>query len=183
VRLYSFPYAGAKITLVDTPGFNDPTKSDTEVQGDICAWMSSSYRKGKRLSGIIYLHRITNVRMDGSSMGYVGMLQRLCGRNALSNVLLTTTQWCNVNQVQGESRERELREGDFWGGLIAEGASLARFMGTRESGLALVNNVMGKDPKPLLIQDQMVEKSMELVETDAGRFISEELISLQNTRT
>ena len=103
----------------------------------------------------------------------------MCGTDALQNVLLTTTQWSNVNPALGESREKELRDGDFWGGLMDEGASVERFSGTRESGLDLVNKLMGKEPKPLLIQDQMVDKDMTLVETDVGKFMNEELISLQ----
>ena len=179
MQAYSFPYANAKITLVDTPGFNDTTKSDTEVLTDICAWMSSNYRKGKLLSGIIYLHRITDVRMDGSSVKYVKMFQRLCGPNALQNVLLTTTRWSKVDQEEGERHEGELRNGNFWGGLITEGAAVARFMGSRESGLELIDKLMGNKPKPLDIQDQMVEKRMAMAQTNAGRFMNEQLISLQ----
>ena len=146
---------------------------------DICAWMSSDYRKGKLLSGIIYLHRITDVRIDGSSLKYVKMFQRLCGPDALQNVLLTTTQWSNVNPILGAERETHLRHVDFWGGLLAKGASLERFMGTRESGLELICKLIAKEPKPLHIQDQMVEKGMTLVETDAGKFTNAQLISLQ----
>ncbi|PUU76907.1 P-loop containing nucleoside triphosphate hydrolase protein [Tuber borchii] len=179
VKPYSFPYAGAKITLVDTPGFNDTVKSDAAVLRDICTWMSSNYRKGKLLSGIIYLHRITDVRMDGSSVKYVKMFQKLCGPDALKNVLLTTTRWSDVTQEQGESREGDLQGGDFWGGLITEGAAVARFMGTRESGLELLDKLMGNEPKPLDIQDQMAEKNMAMAETEVGKFMNGELDSLQ----
>jgi len=104
--------------------------------------MSSSYRNRKLLSGVIYLHRITDVCMDDRSLKYARMFQRLCGPNALRKVLLTTTQWSNVNPELGECRERELRDGDFWGGLIDQGASIARFLGTRESGLELIHKLM-----------------------------------------
>jgi len=164
---------------VDTPGFNDTTKSDTEVLADICAWTSLNYKKDKLLSGIIYFHRITDVRMDGCSLKNLRMFQRLCGPDALQNVLLTTTQWSNVDRAIGEFREDNLRHGDFWGGLISKGASLERFMGTRESGLELIHKLMENKPKPLDIQDQMVKKNMTLVETDAGKFMNEELLSLQ----
>ena len=110
---YSFPYGTVKITLVDTPGFNDTAKSDTKVLTDICAWMSSNYRKGKLLSGIVYLHRITDVRIDGTSLKNFKMFQRMCGPDALKNVLLTTTQWSNVNPALGEQREGNLLHEDF----------------------------------------------------------------------
>jgi hypothetical protein len=107
------------------------------------------------------------------------MFQRLCGPGALQNVLLTTTQWSNVDQPLGEFREDNLRHGDFWGGLISKGASLERFMGSRESGLELIYKLMANEPKALDIQDQMVQKNMTLVETNAGKFMNEELIALQ----
>jgi len=141
--------------------------------------MSSNYREGKLLSGIIYLHRITDVRMDGTSLKNFKMLQKMCGPNALKNVLLTTTQWSNVAQAQGEKREGELRDGDFWGELIREGAAVARFMGTKESGLDLISKLIENEPKPLHIQDEMEMRNMTLVETDVGKFMNDELISLQ----
>ena len=142
--------------------------------------MSSNYREGKLLSGIIYLHRITDVRMDGTSLKNFKMLQKMCGPDALQNVFLTTTQWSNVSPALGEQRENNLRHEDFWAELIFQGASLERFMGTRESGLELIRKLIEKEPRLLHIQDQMVEKGMTLVETDVGKFMNDELISLQN---
>ncbi|PUU75419.1 hypothetical protein B9Z19DRAFT_994853 [Tuber borchii] len=179
VQPYSFQYAGAKITLVDTPGFGNTTKSDTEVLADICAWRLLSYKEKRLLSGIIYLHRITDVHLDSPPQKNLGMFERFCGPSVLQNVLLTTTQWSNIDHMLGWQREEDLRRQDFWGGLISKGASLERFMNTRESGLELIYKLMKKEPKPLHIQDQIVEKGMALVETDAGRFINDELISLQ----
>ena len=107
------------------------------------------------------------------------MLQKICGPDALKNVLLTTTQWSNVAQAQGEKREGELRDGEFWGELMKEGAAVARFMGTKESGLDLISKLIENEPKPLHIQDEMEVRNMALVETNVGKFMNNELISLQ----
>jgi len=95
-------------------------------------------------------------------------------------VLLTTTQWSNVDHLGGLKREEDLQHRDSWGGLISQGASLERFTGTRESGLELIYKLMKKEPKPLHIQYQIAEMRMALVETDAGKFINDGLVSLQN---
>ena len=142
---------------------------------DIGAWLSSSYKKGKLLSGIIYLHRITDVRMDGTSIQYVRMFQRLCGQDALKNVLLTTTQWSGFNQEQEERREKELQDGDFWGELITAGASVARFMGDERSGLGLIDKLMGNEPKPICVQKELVDRGIEMPQTSAGKFMEAEL--------
>ena len=144
--------------------------------------MSLNYRKGELLSGIIYLHNITDHRIDGSSPTCLRVYQKLCGQRSLKNVLLTTTQWSSVPQAQGERRETDLRSGNFCGRLLEKGATLTRFMGTRESGLELIHKLMKKEPKPLDIQNEMVEQSMTLLETAAGNFNNDELISLTNER-
>jgi len=177
---YIFDYAGAKIILVDTPGFNDTNRSDTDVLKDIVAWTSSTYKEKRLLSGIIYMHRISDVRMEGSALKNLRMFQSLCGDKALNNVLLTTTQWSNVEPKKGEARERELRESpNFFKGLLDRGANLERFMGDRGSGLELIHKLMGSTPKALDIQHQIVEEHKELKDTTAGQAISAELIALE----
>ncbi|PUU81476.1 hypothetical protein B9Z19DRAFT_1062608 [Tuber borchii] len=176
VQSYSFEYAGARITLVDTPGFNGMNRSDTKVLRMIGDWASEAYRNDQLLSGIIYLHPITHTRMEGSILKNLRTLQSLCGQEALENVLLTTTQWSRVNWVEGEFRENRLRIREFWGGLIEKGATLQRFAGTRASGLELIHKLMLNKPKPLHIQNQMVKQHMTLFETDAGKCINELLV-------
>ncbi|PUU81471.1 hypothetical protein B9Z19DRAFT_1122095 [Tuber borchii] len=176
VQSYSFEYAGARITLVDTPGFNGMNRSDTKVLRMIGDWASEAYRNERLLSGIIYLHPITHTRMEGSILKNLRTLQGLCGQEALENVLLTTTQWSRVNWVEGEFRENRLRIREFWGGFIEKGATLQRFAGTRASGLELIHRLMLNKRKPLHIQNQMVKQHMTLLETDAGKCINELLV-------
>ncbi|PWW78612.1 hypothetical protein C7212DRAFT_292113, partial [Tuber magnatum] len=178
VESYSFHHAGATITLVDTPGFNDTTRTDTEVLAEICDWTSKTYREERLLSGIIYLHRVTDVRMDSSAVKNLRTFQKLCGRGALKNVFLTTTQWSKVtDQAEGEIRERALcEERNFWGLLLEKGATLQRFHGTRESGLRLIDQLMPHQPAALDIQDQIVTQKRTIVETSAGQCINEDLI-------
>ncbi|PUU74167.1 hypothetical protein B9Z19DRAFT_906561, partial [Tuber borchii] len=175
VQPYSFEYLGEKITLIDTPGFNDTNKPDTEILKEIADWTSKTYKKNQLLSGIIYLHPITHTRMEGSAMKNLRMFQRLCGQEVLENVLLTTTQWSKVDPTEGEFRENNLRDEGLWGGLIGKGATLQRFHGTRESGLELINKLVSKTRKPLHIQDQIVKQHLTLLQTDAGKFLNEGL--------
>jgi hypothetical protein len=115
--------------------------------------------------------------MGGSALKNLKMFQKLCGQRALGNVFLTTTQWSKVDPKEGNLRETELRSRDFWGRLLQKGAGLRRFQGNRESGLELIRELMSKIPKPLDIQEQIVNQKMTLIETDAGQSINEELIA------
>jgi len=161
--------------LVDTPGFDDTERSDIEVLQEIANWTTATYKKNILLSGIIYLHPITDTCIDGSAMRNLRMFENLCGQEALENVLLTTTQWSNIDPAEGQAREDNLRDGGLWGGLLSRGASLQRFNGTRESGLELIQKLMSNTRKPLHIQNQIVRQHMALPQTDAGKFLDEGL--------
>ena len=141
--------------------------------------MSSNYGVGRLLSGVIYLHCIIDVRMDSSSLRDLGIFHKLCGSGTLRNVLLVTTQWSDVHPAAAECREETLRHGNFWGGLISEGASLERFMGTRESGLELIHKLIGKDTKFPDNQNRLGQKDVTPIKTKLGKLISGELIARQ----
>lgn len=67
------------------------------------------------LSGIIYLHRISDIRMSGSSTKSLRMFRKLCGTENMSKVSLVTTMWDKVTPEEGARRERQLDGPDgFW---------------------------------------------------------------------
>ena len=169
-----------KITLVDTPGSNDMERSDAEVLREIADWTSKTYRDRRLLSGIIYLHPITDTRLKGFAIRNLRMFQNLCGKEVLENVFLTTTQWSNFNPAEGQAREDHLQEDGLWGGRIGKGATLQRFHGTRESGFELIHKLIANTELPLDIQKQIVEQNMTLLETNAGKCINRELTAQRN---
>jgi hypothetical protein len=72
-----------------------------------------SYKGKVTLAGVIYMHRISDIRMSGTARRNFTMFRKLCGENALSNVVLVTTMWGNlVDMEEGEARERELQNKD-----------------------------------------------------------------------
>lgn len=79
------------VYLIDTPGFDDTNRSDTQVLTEIATWLGDSYRSKVLLHGIIYLHRITDVRMSGSARRNLLMFKHLCGDEYLKKVILVTT--------------------------------------------------------------------------------------------
>lgn len=177
---YTFQHEGIKITLVDTPGFSDTSRSDVEILKEISKWTSETYSKGQLLSGIIYLHRISDNRMDGSALRSLRLLKSLVGENNLKNVLLTTTHWSRVTLEEGERREKELKETEnFWKGLLDYGATLTRYEGHRQSGLELLHKIIPSQPTALDIQDELVGEGRKLVETSAGKSVKEDLKRMQ----
>lgn len=128
VSVYYFWHQGVRIWLVDTPGFDDTDRSDSDILEDVAFWLSSVYTKEARLAGIIYLHRISDVRLGGQALKNLRMFKQLCGTNNLNSVILATTHWSTSDGVRiservGSERETELIDtGGFWGGMIEKGA-------------------------------------------------------------
>jgi len=77
--------------MVDTPGFDNPARSDIEILQEIAGWISAAYGNDRLLLGILYLHTITQTLMEGSATRNLMTLQNLCGQEVLNNVLPTTT--------------------------------------------------------------------------------------------
>jgi hypothetical protein len=75
----------------------------------------------------MYLHRISDLRMQGSALRNQRMFKQLCETNNLSSVILATTHWKNAEGVGipeevGKARIEELRETtDFWGDIDRTG--------------------------------------------------------------
>lgn len=175
---YSFEHGQYVINLIDTPGFNDTNKSDTEILEEIAIWLNLTYRADVQLTGIIYLHRISDNRMARPAVTNLEMLQRLCGDHCLSNVILVTTMWSDLTQTQEftaqEAREADLKSNSkYWGDLIHKGATTARYDGTYSSALNIVSHLERRPPIVLDIQRQMVYEGCTLMQTAAGRYLNE----------
>jgi hypothetical protein len=109
------------------------------------------------------------------------MFRELCGESALKNVCIATTNWSRVNQEEGDTRERELRESPLmFKPLIDAGAQLFRWH-DRESDSAsaqtIVNDLIRKDQTKLQIQVEL-DEGKTLEETGAGSVLKEEIIAL-----
>ena len=164
--------------LVDTPGFSDTTRSDTEILGILVDWMKDSHKE-IQLSGIIYLHSIQDVRMYGSSLQNLRMFRRLCGDKNLKNVVLATTKWEITPESDAISREQELcSNDDFWGLMIKAGSEVRRCENTKAGARFLIEEILriGEDSITPQIQHEVVELGKPLAETTAGVYINDALI-------
>jgi len=178
VKGITMRYKGINLTLLDSPGFKDTYRSDTDVLYEIWSYLDSTYRRGLKLSGIIYLHPISDVKMDGPSLRSLRMFRKLVGEDALHNVILATTHWTSVSEEIGKRREGELKA-KFWRPLLDEGARMVRYAGDRRSGLDLLDMLIDRERVTLSIQRETVDEQKDLIETGAGQVLNEELLRLQ----
>jgi hypothetical protein len=114
-----------------------------------------SNRKDIHLATIIYLHKISDNRMAGSSLKNLKLFANLCGQQAMPNVILATTMWSDVPAATGVRREDELRKG-FWRDLVAAGCRIERFENTHESAWGIIGNIVQKNSGiDVLLQQEM----------------------------
>jgi hypothetical protein len=104
--------------------------------------------------------------MAGTPLRNLSMFDKLCGRDALRNVILATTMWSDVEEQIALVREEDLRT-QYWRSMIILGSRMARFGYTHESAWDIVNSFSGIR-HPLQIQVEMVDKGIELPYTAAG---------------
>lgn len=158
---------------------------DTDVLKQLAFWLGEAYKTTVQLSGIIYLHRITDDRMSGSSLRNLTMFKKLCGENAFQHIKLATTMWKNLNGPNlsydtGVAREKELLDRKEWWGLMCErGSSVVRHDGTKECAMEMIEDLIQRrnqgGPVVLDIQKEMVDEKLSLENTSAGMAVDQEL--------
>lgn len=166
-----------RVHLIDIPGFDDTYRSDVEVSREVAFWLSATYEKNIQLSGIIYLHRISDARIGGSARRNLVMFQKLCGPGYLPNIILATTFWDIIEPGIGAARERELVEReDFWSFMHSRGSAVLRHSGSRQLAMAILERPLrSRRPLTLQIQREINIEGLSLVETEAGRQVNEDL--------
>jgi len=166
------PTNGRPILLVDTPGFDDTSKSDVEILAMIANFLVKTYEGKANLTSIIYLHKISDNRMTGSLMKNLQTLVSLCGQKAMPNIVIATTMWGKVSKEEGTEREDELKR-EFWREMVANGCRTERFENTYDSAWRIINISLQKDSGAnLLIQKEMGDVGKSVYETSAGIYAS-----------
>jgi hypothetical protein len=140
--------------------------------------MSCRYREKKKLSGIIYMHRISDVRMSGVATRNFAMFRNLCGDDALKNVVFVTSMWDKVTPEVGNQREAELKSEDiFFQPALSNGAAMMRYSSTSTSDAqSILLSLVKKDRTTLLVQKEMVDENKAVAETSAGSELCRQLL-------
>jgi hypothetical protein len=138
-----------------------------------------------KLGGVIYLQSIAEKRMKGTTRRNLEMFRRFCGEDALSKVVLGTTNWGEVIEDVGRRRESQLADG-FWKNL--KGSTMMRFHQTQESARGFLEVILSKSIRNitfLQVQNELVELAKTIPETAAGkelRYTLEQVLAIQSTK-
>ncbi|KDQ18742.1 hypothetical protein BOTBODRAFT_154735 [Botryobasidium botryosum FD-172 SS1] len=177
----AFVLDGRRVRLIDTPGFNDTTLSDAEILRTVANSFNYVYLGGRRFTGIIYVHRISDNRVGGSSLNNLKMCQALCGEQAFRNLVFCTTFWDQVSPAVGEAREKELKE-DYWADMLTHGASVHRHDRNGDTARDIVRKMFDFSPLVLTIQTELLDEGKALMDTTAGAQVNEQLRIIEEKR-
>jgi hypothetical protein len=183
LSIFRFQHQSRTVYLIDTPGFDDTSKSDVEVLKTIAHYFGVSYAAGRRLDGLIYLHRISDNRITGTAKQNIRMFKEFVGKDNLSIVTVATTMWKEAQMNDDLEREQELLDQPaFFGEIVDGGGKLLRHgpFGSDEveklSALSVVSHVLRKARQRdghcvLQIQRELVDERKSLDETGAGKVL------------
>lgn len=160
-----------RLIVVDTPGFDDTEISDSDILDRIVEYLVLQYTLGIQLKGIIYMHRITDNRMQGTALRYFEMFKRLCGEENFGNIFLLTTMWSELkDEGVGLAREQELRD-EFWHIMQSKGSQVRSYDGSKAMAESIVCRLVRMPSIVLDIQRELVDQQLTLEETKAGRLM------------
>ncbi|KAJ2926304.1 hypothetical protein H1R20_g10791, partial [Candolleomyces eurysporus] len=180
-RADTFDLDGRRIVLFDTPGFDDTNKSETEILRIIAFELEKQYRKGQTLHGIIYVHRISDLRVGGLAKTNFGIFRGLCGDPFLRNVVIMTNMWSRLStEMEGHRRVAELASlDDFFKPAIANGAVMMHHAkDTVDSARAVIRQILKNHPIALDIQKEIVDQHKDITQTGAGMALDKKLAEL-----
>ncbi|KAF9779336.1 P-loop containing nucleoside triphosphate hydrolase protein [Thelephora terrestris] len=169
-----FTLDGRRVVLIDTPGFDDTTKSDTDILKKIGSFLATSYESGSRLAGLLYVHRISDKRFGGIAGRNFKIFRDLCGEKSLKNVVLVTNMWGEVSLEVGEDREKELSS-KFLKPALDKGAQMIRHHNNERSAHDIIRRIMNNHPVVLRIQQELVDEHKDITNTSAAETINAEL--------
>jgi len=114
--------------------------------------------------------------MGGIAAKNFRMFRKLCGNTALQNVVIVTNRWGEVDPQVGAAREEELKSDDlFFKPAIDEGARTARHENTVPSAEKIIRLILENQPRPLRIQEELVNEQKDISETSAGEELNREI--------
>ncbi|KAJ8456402.1 hypothetical protein ONZ45_g18733 [Pleurotus djamor] len=167
------------IVFVDTPGFDGVHKTDKDILNMIANWLRVTYEQNVKMSGILYFHRISDNRVVSPPLKDLTIFEKLCGKDALGNVILTTTMWDEEDAETGLQRQKNI-EKNYWKAMIKRGSRTVRYLNDEESAWEIVDYIVGpkNDSFAVELQHELVDLDEQLPEIGACRALYGTLQSL-----
>ena len=124
-----------------------------------------------KLSGIIFLHDISQIRLHGTTCKNLEVFQMLCGDDAFRSVILGTTGWSDILDEDGDMRTQQLRD-NYWRDMSDLGSKIFKFEDSPKSAWKMVDSIVELNRsrgQVLQIQPELVEGLTRIPDTETGQ--------------
>jgi hypothetical protein len=183
--IHSMKFQNRVFHLIDTPGFDNPGRSECETPNEIAFLFTAADEFTIRFSGIIYIHPITDPRIQGTALRSLNILKTLCGPENYRGLVMATNRWDEITQNQksnAQSRQLELSDKDrFWGDIKRAGGHVTTSSTSRDDALAILTHFINNDVtfRPAF-QYQLIIEQRPISDTDTGRLIYKAILDRYN---
>ncbi|CAE7216659.1 unnamed protein product [Rhizoctonia solani] len=185
ISVASVFHRGRIINFFDTPGFDDSQKKPAEHLALIAVCLSELYESAQHqphIHGVLYVHRITDNRMTGSSITNLRVFRKLIGPHVFKNLVFVTNRWTNPPDPKHIKFEDELVHDDqYFGRAIKAGARggvdyrILEGSTCSQAQHTLLDLFLEYDPELLQIQRDLIDENKAIGETEAGQVVFEDL--------
>ena len=175
VSEHEFEYnAGLIVHLVKLPWIEGSSR-DVDLLTLLVSHLDGLFVSGIHLSGVVFLCPVSGSSSFSKITSSLKLLDRLCGRQCLSSVIVATTFWTMVDPALGATRERDLiTKDEYWAQQHAHGSPVLRHSGTKYSALAIMDwLLLRRRTLKLRVQKETAEKGYAVLDTAAGHLIRE----------
>lgn len=126
-----------------------------------------SYERNIKLTGILYLHKIRDP-LSGTHSKNVDLFGKVCGKDALQNVIIATTTWRKPEDEWELAQEEGFKSS--WEEKLGQEVSTVRYYHTRDSAWDILDRFLqNKSRHAVRLQKEMGDVGRQLHETAAGR--------------
>ncbi|KAJ4987246.1 hypothetical protein SVAN01_07257 [Stagonosporopsis vannaccii] len=176
VSVHTMRILGRTVHLIDTPSFNDTLRSDAETFQELAYWLGAAYDRKLQLSGVVFLHRITDIRFHSSTRRTLDIFKALCGKDAFCGTVVATTMWNRVatNEIEkAQDRQAQLKT-KLQGNILASGGRLVPVSAAEVDPYNIVRHLVQKDLRlDLAFQKELSRHGCRLHQTAAGKIVYE----------
>ena len=132
------------------------------------------YGEGSKLSGVIYIHRISDERVTGIAGWDFGIFRELCDDTTLKNLVLVTNVWSRASRDIGEAVESELA-GTLFRPALDEGAQMIRYRNNAQYTHNIIRKITKNHPIMSQIQRELVGEPKDVIGTATVEAANQEL--------
>ncbi|KIJ29192.1 hypothetical protein M422DRAFT_269459 [Sphaerobolus stellatus SS14] len=135
----------SRVVLVEVP-WVETIREWSAVGARLQATLAQRFN-GAKVIGIIYLHKISDIRLTEVLQDHHKVFALLCPRHK-KNLVFLTTMWDITPKYLADPREARLRTA-YWRESLASGAIMERYIGESSAGTRAIRHIAEKAKVPL----------------------------------